>query len=464
VIFISASQINDYRECPRRWGWKRIARIEDKQKVSALLGTEVDDEQIQPYLRDGRPFDYSKPALVNERGVPLTPSGYVAASMLPFLPQPKTVGIQHHFQIPSPTWITVDGKREHVGFGFQGYADLWADDSIKLPGCVGGVPGIGDTKTSTDIGKWAKTEKDLLTDVQAMLYALACMFETGARTVDLDWIYGQTRGTRKAKQVVVRVHTEHVEEQFEAINVTALEMFGIRQIADVVEDKRSAVLALDPDPDSCGAFGGCPYQSECNLSPQQLQQAFAAKAARLGTRKLPVIPGTEGEITMGTQDMLAALRAKKAAQAGQSGATASSVPAPAATLPAAAAAVAAPAPPSSPPVQQVTSPETGLPAALPAWATETKPFTGYANGAAPLGINPPESTLPPAPPLGVTSVPATEAPKRTRRTKAEMEAARAAAGSVVPIPDVDPGVTLEAIETVVERAVRRVFAQLGGGE
>ena len=428
----SASQITSYRECPRKWAWRYIAGIKTDQDPSARLGTEVDDEQIQPYLRDGRPFDYSKPAITKKtktgKIVHLTPSGYVAESMRRFLPQPGTVEIQHHFVLPSPTWIA---PGVHVGFGFQGYADIWAKDSSALPGCAGGVPGVGDTKTSTDIGQWAKTEKDLLVDPQAQLYALAAMYETGARTVDLDWIYGQTRDARKAKQVIVRVESPHVEEQFQAINATALEMW---------KAKKAGVNPLDlpAEVDACEAFNGCPYRAKCNLSPTQIRQAHAAKAARYAKPQSFVV---EGEHTMSAQDMLAVLRAKKAAQAGQA---APSVPAPAAT----AAPMQAPAPPSSPPVPapanvapptSVTSPETGLPAQLPAWAMEMKPFTGHVpglgGGAPPVGINPPDKNLPPAPPVNVAPAPAADAPaKRHRRTKAEMEAARAAETADEPIP------------------------------
>lgn len=103
-------------------------------------------------------------------------------------------------------------------------------------------------------------------------------------------------------------------------------------------------------------------------------------------------------------------------------------------------------------VAAVTQAQTFEPSAaaamLPPWATAKvdplharptlAPWAKTTTGAnAPVAINPPESALPPAPAIGIpvaatTLVAATAQPepaKRTRRTKAEMEAARAADGS-----------------------------------
>ncbi len=372
--FISASQVNQYRDCPRKWGFGYLANIKTPQHPAAALGTEVDDTQLQPYLRDGRPFDYSRESQ----------SGYIAASILAYLPQPKTPGmqIQQFFEMPGPTWS------EERDFGYRGYLDCFLPDSSALPDIEGGRPAVVDFKTTSNF-RWAKTPESLATDVQAQLYATHAMFTTGAREVDLVWLYMQTKGARKAKRVHLRVTASHVAEQFENINTTAVEMYGLRREFDS-ENHHShnpeyfVLNDLPPNPDACEAYGGCPFRSKCNLSPDQIVDAHAAKYEAIRTLGITSMSDP-------TEDLLAGLRKRQATPAVQA--------------------------PTLPSVEQMAE-ELGqqAAAAMPAWATA---------GAEPpkaLGINPPESLLPPAPPVGsvpialVEPVVAIEKAKRGRPT------------------------------------------------
>lgn len=297
----SASQINKYRECSRKWAWRYIAGLPDPAGPAAALGTECDDTQLQPYLRDGRPFDLSRP------------SGEIVEAGRHLLPEPKACGleVQKHFIIPSPT---------SSGFSFQGYLDLWLPGG-GMPEIEGAVPVVADFKT-TGNWKYAKTAEHLKTDVQAQLYATWAMWSTGARVIDLVWIYFATKPPRKAKRTHLRVLSDDVADQFLAINATAAEMHDVwLNVSDPCE--------LPPNTDACESFGGCPYRANCNLSPSQI---IDSKAAKYSQSKEVNVSNTTGGL-----GALARLRAAKA------GATA---------------------------------------------PTEA------------LGINPPESTLPPAPPVG----------------------------------------------------------------
>jgi len=240
----------------------------------------VDNEQLQPYLRDGRPFDFTRE------------SGYIAASGIEWLPQPRIPGleVQKHFVMPSPA----SGGR----FQYQGYMDLWLPDSGAMPGLAGGVPFVGDFKTTSNL-KWAKSEAVLKTDVQAMLYATYALYATRAREIDLTWIYFQTKGPRRSTRTHLRVHTDHVVEQFRGIENTALEMQAIRE-AD------AAPLELPPSPSQCEAYGGCPYRSRCNLSPAEHIIALSTK--------------------VNMSSLLDNLRAKKAGASGAPGAGAAASP------------------------------------------------------------------------------------------------------------------------------------------
>ena len=288
-LILSASQISTYRdECKRKWGFKSIAKVATEQHASAALGTEVDDTQLQPYLKDGRPFDYSRPSQ----------SGYIAASALAYLPEPQTLGlrVQKHFVIPSPT--------QGSGLSYQGYVDLWLPKG-GIPGIEDGIyPVVCDFKTTGNL-KWQKSAKTLETDVQAQLYATWAMYETGARTVDLVWIYMQTKGSKKAKRTHLRVMGQHVAEQFRLIDSTGLEMQAARQdIESQGTDLEALILkTLPANADACSGYGGCPFQGKCNLSPSVFVDAATAQA----------IQEMETIDMSTTAELLAALKAKRGA-------------------------------------------------------------------------------------------------------------------------------------------------------
>ena len=391
LALYSASQITKFHdECKRAWGWRYIAGIKTPQKASAALGTEIDDTQLQPFLRDGRSIDFSRP------------SGEIAASALEFLPAPKSnaLEVQKHFVIPSPTWRDAD---THCGVGLQGFVDLWLPKGgiplpEDVPRTVDGVvpPVVADFKSTVDIGKWSKTTTQLSTDVQAQLYAFWAMYATRKPVVDLVWIYMQTRGPRKALRRHLRVFAPDVAKQFLSINERALQ---IHEAKCTVADP----LQLEPNTDHCDAYGGCPYQSNCNLGPGDIADARAAKARREREAKMSTTP-TAPTNGLG---LLARMRAQRESQG------VNTAPAAASAAPAAVEA----------PVQ-------------------------------PLGINPPESKLPPAPldtvipdpppaaaaaaaaPVTVAETPK-RGPGRPRKTPAPA-AAPTAAPVAVPVPVESP--------------------------
>ena len=394
---ISASQINTFRSCERAWGFGYIEGIRTPQHPAAALGTEVDDEQLQPFLRDGKTFDYARPS----------GSGYIAAALLGYLPPTLAeapgsgLQVQKHFLMPGIDPVT----HAPAGWGFQGYMDLWLPSSHEVPGApnrlygasggfsIGpdqrrqGVPFVGDFKTTGDL-KWAKGEDSLSVDPQAMIYAMAAMYETGSRVVDLAWMYAQTKGAKKSKRTFIRVTADHVVEQFSQINQTAQRLYQLRKDAP-------NPLTLEPSPAHCGAYGGCPFRDRCNLSPLQL---LSAAETNTTTNALAFLAQGEPSMNTPTTNLLAALAARKAGTA-----AAPALLTPATKL------VEALAQPGTfrvdAPVVVAPAPTFEPPAALPEWATaavdpikvgKVRPTLG-----APVAINPPESALPPAPATGV---------------------------------------------------------------
>ncbi len=143
-------------------------------------------------------------------------------------------------------------------------------------------------------------------------------------------------------------------------------------------------LELPPNVEACEMYGGCPYRANCNLSPGQI---IDAKAAQARSQETSDMSSAQGMATMG---LLAKLNADKARRAG------------AVTPPVGGASGYEPSP------QQLdgqAAADAGVaavevPVPMPAWATSP------VDPRKALGINPPESLLPPAPPVGAVVSPA----------------------------------------------------------
>ncbi len=100
-----------------------------------------------------------------------------------------------------------------------------------------------DYKTSRDLG-WCKSVAELEADGQLNVYAL----DAGTDPALMRWLYFDTGNKRRAKPVdVVRTYTQastHVDG-----------MLNHARHLDTLE----SVEECTPNPDSCGAFGGCEF-------------------------------------------------------------------------------------------------------------------------------------------------------------------------------------------------------------
>ncbi len=276
---LSATQINLYRECPRKYGFQYILKIKRPKTAAQELGDAVDGGQLQPYLTQGRPLDDNE-------------AGRIAACAVPHLPAPMTDGLQcqKHFVFNSFTGL----------FAYQGYLDLWLPKQQPYPR-------VTDFKTTKNFS-YRKTPEKLKTDVQAQLYATWAISETDTEVVDLQWITMLTvpreDGTYPpAKPSVQPVTAEHVAGQFEAIEATGERVFNTLKASPASADDRLAyVLSLPPETSMCDAFGGCPYRPQCNPNNQQYRDSTIARLRK-----------KQGDENMTSQnEALARLKARKA--------------------------------------------------------------------------------------------------------------------------------------------------------
>lgn len=435
-VVLSASQIQTWIDCRRKWAWDRIAKIPREQHPSAALGTRT-HKQLEHYLLEGRPLQFT-----NEAGEP-DETGDIAAPALSYLPAPMTPGleVERKFRFRSP----------RTGLVYNGLID-W-----RLPPDAEGVPGlwynrdrniptVGDHKTTSGL-RWAKTMEDLRTDVQAIVYAADTLVTwPDSPQVRLQWTYMQTKGSTRALPVVTELDKPWVEQAFSAVEDVGLEiattLYRAKNYVDS-EARAAFVRELTPNPHACRAFGGCPYQHVCNLSPREVMRASMSDPSTPSIldrlRNIPAPAADTAALASGQSytkfhESWAQAASDVAAAKEEKPETAAAPPSPAGgsllasltetgrTQTAAPNVSVAPrsepdtfngAPPSAQPVRNGLG-DPASPASL----------------AEPVRVNPPE--FQPAPTAEQRAATAASAPaeapkKRTRRTKAEMEAARAAA-------------------------------------
>ncbi len=407
----SASQIDTFLDCRRKWAWDKIARLPRGQHVSAKVGDRV-HKQLEGHL-DGQPLDFTE--VVNHVKI-----GDVCASGIHFLPEPATPGpkgetpaeqrarhARHGFAIEtefrwqsSSTNIVYTGRKDLEVFdsrsipGLDLPCDVCDDDPEGCSACnfTGRIaitdatkaPAVLDHKSTSSLG-WAKTPNDLDWDVQANLYAYDVIARTGSPRADLVWVYYQTKGAKASKRVHLRVTREDAIRKFALIQSVAVDMATIKKRAprwdsapreglegppDMGGEWRAAnaafVEGISPNGAACEKFGGCSYRHVCRLSPTEGAFSF---------------------MSTNPDALFDSLRKRAAAQDGV--------------------AITDKKAPELPPT--CAREEVPAPTAPPAWATapvDPLSLKKSASAVVPPAINPPESTLPPP----VTPPPAATAP------------------------------------------------------
>jgi len=232
LLNVSASQIDTFRDCQRKWAWDKIEKVPRLPNAAAQRGTYV-HAVLEKYLKTG--------VLTTDDCF-----GEIAAAGIQHLPPPGTVTVERYFELES-----------RVG-RYRGYMDAhWESNGESY---------VLDHKTTSDF-KWMKTEDILRTDVQANIYAAAAMILDKTEVVHQRWVYYLTSGKPRSKKVDITLTLKEAEHRFELLEGTVEEM------AKVVRSKKRA-LDLVPTASACMKYGGCPYISNCNLTTEELSRSI----------------------------------------------------------------------------------------------------------------------------------------------------------------------------------------------
>ncbi len=303
----SASQVDTYNTCNRKWWFNKILGIETPPHPSAVIGTEV-HAQLEAYLEEKAPADSLGP---------------IARTALPFAPKPGTVYIEQSI--------------EELGLVAGGLPALGYIDVLDL---TGDIPQVLDWKTTSNF-RYAKTEDELLRNVQMSVYARATLAmcdrldvpePTNVRVTHVAML---TKAPHEARRTSALMPVRTIHENWKSIDRTVLDM---RETATLdTPDK------VTPTKSACSAYGGCPFLDRCRAL-----EATRSIFAGLNTAKPNDNDNTTEESTMSDAktSLLARLGVKTKSQTAPAAPVSETPAAPAPAAPAApvAAPVAAPTP------------------------------------------------------------------------------------------------------------------------
>lgn len=233
----SASRIGLWIACNRKAGWKYLCGYPEGEGDAQARGKRV-HKILENLKRKGVLPDRS------------TEDGAIAAEALPHVEDLVYEGENGPVQLEAE--YGVKGRHEWV---------LIRD--IMGPGHV------RDYKTTSDF-KWAKTEAELLSDPQAILYAYEYFsVHPGEDTVTLTWIYLRSKEPYGSHIVQVVMTRRHATAGFEVLERFADRMQAASDAApEDITERHKYVLTLAPNESRCKDYRGCPYRRHCtDLKP-----------------------------------------------------------------------------------------------------------------------------------------------------------------------------------------------------
>jgi hypothetical protein len=237
---LSASAVSAWEDCPRKWGFSYIERIETPKSESLANGIAVHDI-AEEYLLSGTPPDDHE---TNRWWRILEPG-------LEFLPSPVVKGKgMVGWQVE--TWLT---DQMCGPLDVKGKVDFWRIEDEGLFVC--------DWKTTKDsTWRWSKTPDQLADLTQPLLYAHCLAAEHGRPPrLDFQHINMCVKGEPASMEVWARdVSWDAVDERWGKLVETAEDMASYANMKDI------SALDLPPNIKSCKKYGGCPHAHYCPAS------------------------------------------------------------------------------------------------------------------------------------------------------------------------------------------------------
>lgn len=260
----SPSAVDCFTKCKRLW-WRQYV-LGDRGPTPAFMarGTSIHYAILESWLAKGEMLVEHENS--DAPGVKHLVFEFTQAA-IPHMPKPLTdaywiekrksnpnVGLMIEQPGHMGTWINSDGS---TGPEWRQYIDLVE--------CGEDYAIITDIKTSSDPGRYAKTPDELSTNGQLIANAKWIFDQSDYKEITLRHLYLGTKTKRpKAFPVSVVVSREHVEKEWQKILGTVREMVNWAELSP--EDPN----VLPPTVEQCSAYGGCRFKKDCFDGAQDL--------------------------------------------------------------------------------------------------------------------------------------------------------------------------------------------------
>lgn len=286
-LWSSASQVDQFRQCNRRWFARYALNLPDEKTEAQARGTRVHGSG-EAYLKGKEVKPLKDPA-----------EQKMAETLISLLPEPDPrFLVEYEFVLK-----TYDGGPDIIG-----YIDFVDPDRVNEEGLD--EPLVQDQKSRSDL-RYAKKEQELLKDPQMVIYA-KWVFRVGTHVESVllrhQYLQTKTKGRGKDKfyphKVVEVVATRaDVEPEWQRV------LKDISTMQAWYESGVTNIKKLPGNAASCHSFGReCPYLYLCGfgINKDKLNKFGEPKAVKaLPVKRLPVINNAQEEEDMGTlQDRL----------------------------------------------------------------------------------------------------------------------------------------------------------------
>lgn len=252
VRYFSPTAVTKYRRCKRLYAFEYNEGFRPPPSEKQEFGLEL-HKQLERWLKKGKYPDDSSVGLTARQAID---KGW--------LPKPNEK-------------LLVESMFEYSikkGLGIAGYIDC-----VVPPWLTKAEPLVIDHKSTSDL-RWAKTEEELLTDPQSLLYGVWAMLFFKLPQVRSRWVYyaasnpkdGSPRKPRGAKPVEVLISNQD-KQVMDAIEILVADL----ECMAVIRKEKKGGLSFEPNVEACGSYGGCPHIERCNLTPGDTLAAYMAK-------------------------------------------------------------------------------------------------------------------------------------------------------------------------------------------
>lgn len=284
---VSPSQVSAYRQCPRLWFWASILNDRSPPMRANVLGDAV-HKAMEHYVQTGEilpTVTLPAPYLANN------PDGTVATETFQTLEfvQAAMDHIPPHalddhwkqFRPEAGCGVMVEQLGEmgtyEGGPSWVQYIDL----VVAQPGDVGEII---DYKTRSSF-RYNKTPEELLHDVQLMSNLRWLFLSSDYKSGRIKHLNLLTRGKVKCVPTFVDVTREQVELEWQRTLATVREMVEWAAIASEAEK-------LPPNTESCDMYGGCRKRGPCGFDKPVTLRRFDPMSAAGGSDLLKSLLAT----------------------------------------------------------------------------------------------------------------------------------------------------------------------------